>query len=94
MTNAADSPTDTIQGTAEEARLTRKERRLSVLLSALAFFVSYVLSAGPAVFMVKRFDLPMIGTIVKVLYAPLVLLVKLRIPLISSLIEAWVGLFR
>ena len=77
-----------------EPKSTKKERRLGVLFSVLAFFIGYVLTAGPAVFLVKTFDTPMIGTIVKVLYAPLVLIVKLRIPLLAPAIEAWVELFR
>lgn len=79
---------------AAEPEPTRKERRLGMLFSGIAFFAGYVLTAGPAVFLARTFDTPMMGAIVKVLYAPLVLTVKLRIPLIAPAIEAWVELFR
>lgn len=77
-----------------EPPLSARGRRLSIFFSGIAFFFSYVLTAGPAVFLVDRFDLPMVRTIVKVLYAPLVLIVKLKVPVIAPAIEAWVGLFR
>lgn len=44
--------------------------------------------------MARRFDQPMFDRIVRVLYAPLILLVEARVPLVSPLIEAWVRLFR
>ncbi|MCR9202349.1 MAG: hypothetical protein NXI04_27220 [Planctomycetaceae bacterium] len=74
-------------------RVRRRWKRQAVFCSA-AFFVSYVITAGPAVFMARRFDQPMFDRIVKVLYAPLILLVKADVPVISPLIEAWVKLFR
>lgn len=67
---------------------------LQVLYGAAAFFFGYVITAGPAVFIARRFDQPMFDRIVQVLYAPLILLVKARVPLVSPVIEAWVGLFR
>lgn len=77
-----------------EPASTKKERRLGFVFSGMAFFVGYVLTAGPAVLLVETFDTPMIGAIVKVLYAPLVLIVKMRVPLLAPAIEAWVELFR
>lgn len=77
--------------TAPPAR--RYWKRQAVFCSA-AFFISYVITAGPAVFMARRFDQPMFDRIVKVLYAPLILLVKMKVPVISPLIEAWISLFR
>ena len=67
---------------------------LQIIYCSAAFFVSYVITAGPAVFMARRFDQPMFDRIVRVLYAPLILLVEARVPLVSPLIEAWVRLFR
>ena len=77
-----------------EPPMSARERRLSIFFSGMAFFFSYVLTAGPAVFLVDRFDLPMVRTIVRVLYAPLVLILKLKVPVIGPAIEAWVDLFR
>jgi len=71
----------------------KRERRLSIALSSFAFCISYVITAGPAVFMVKRFDMPTFGTIVEMLYAPLVFIVKINVPVIAPLIKAWVSLF-
>ena len=72
----------------------RQERRISIALSLLAFIVSYILTAGPAVFLVTRFKLPVYSRIVEVLYSPLILIVKSKVPLLSPLIKAWVDLFR
>ena len=72
---------------------TGKERGLGCLYSSVAFFVSYVVSAGPAAFMTKTFDQPMFNRIVEVIYCPLILLVKSRVPVISPIIKAWIGLF-
>ena len=98
MTATTELPKDdqSVSADTENARspLSRKERRLSVLASCCAFFVSYVLTAGPVVFIVKRFDLPVIGAIVQALYAPLVLIIKLNVPILAPLIKAYVGLFR
>ena len=69
-------------------------RRLPVFVSAVAFFVSYVLSAGPAVFITRRFEQPFVTTIIECLYAPLIVIVKLRVPLVSPAIQAYVELFR
>ena len=79
----------------DEAAPTRRRRwKRQVVFCSAAFFVSYVMTAGPAVFMARRFDQPMFDRIVKVLYAPLILLVKADLPVISPLIEAWIRLFR
>ncbi|MEQ9407085.1 MAG: hypothetical protein RIK87_05140 [Fuerstiella sp.] len=90
-----DQPQPDLLATSQpEPDCTRKERRLGLVLSGGAFFAGYVLSAGPAVFMVEKFDLPMIGSIVQVLYAPLVLIVKLKVPVLAPVIQAYVELFR
>ena len=70
------------------------KHKLPVTLSVLAFFVSYVLSAGPAVFITRRFDQQSVTTIVECLYAPIILIVRLNIPVISPAIQAYVRLFR
>ena len=92
-TDRAINPPDTDSGP-DVARPRRRERRLSIALSGLAFFVSYVITAGPAVFMVRRFDMPMFGAIVEMLYAPLIFLVRHNVPVIGPLIKVWVSLFR
>ena len=66
----------------------------SLTCTRLAFFAGYFLSAGPAVFITRRINLPALTSIVEGLYFPLVLIVKLDIPLVSPLIQAWVRLFR
>lgn len=77
-----------------EQELTKKERRLGCLYSCLAFFVSYVITAGPAVFITRRFDQPMFSKIVEFLYAPLIVITKLNVPIVSPVIKAWVQLFQ
>ena len=96
MSNPADGPINSAdEGSGNDAApRTKRERRLSIALSGFAFFISYVITAGPAVFMVKRFDMPTFGAIVEMLYAPLVFIVKFNVPVIAPLIKAWVSLFR
>lgn len=77
-----------------EPALTKKERRLGCLYSSFAFFVSYVITAGPAVFITRRFDQPMFSRIVEFLYAPLILIIKMDVPIVSPVIKVWVQLFR
>lgn len=77
-----------------EPALTKKERRLGCLYCSLAFFASYVITAGPAVFITRRFDQPMFSRIVEFLYAPLILITKMNVPIVSPVIKAWVQLFR
>ena len=96
MPEPTEHPTDSANtgSRADAATGTKRERRLSIALSSFAFFISYVITAGPAVFMVKRFDMPTFGAIVEMLYAPLVLIVKSNVPVIAPLIKAWVSLFQ
>lgn len=83
------------QGEPSERRASnRRHWKRQTIFCTTAFFVSYVITAGPAAFMARRFDQPMFDRIVKVLYAPLILLVKAEVPLISPIIEAWIRLFR
>ncbi len=77
-----------------EIQTSAKERRLSILFSCAAFFTSYVITAGPAAFITRKFDQPMFESIVKAIYAPLILIIKLKIPIIAPAIKAWVELFR
>lgn len=83
------SPTDPA-----EPRTSVRERRLGIAFSCLAFFTSYVITAGPVVFLTRTFDQPMIETIARALYAPLILIIKLEIPIIAPTIEAWIKLFQ
>lgn len=92
--NEAGSLTDGAGSGAPTEPASERERRGSIALSCLAFFISYVITAGPAVFMVRRFDMPTFGAIVEMLYAPLVLIVKMNVPVIAPLIKAWVSLFQ
>ncbi|MCA9047790.1 MAG: hypothetical protein KDA89_03630 [Planctomycetaceae bacterium] len=95
--NVAIPPVDSTpdqQATEQLVQRERRERRLSIVVSAAAFFVGYVISAGPAVFMVRRFDLPVFEQVVRTLYLPLVFLVEAGVPVIGPVIKAWVGLFR
>ncbi|MEO2019714.1 MAG: hypothetical protein ABGZ53_35725 [Fuerstiella sp.] len=96
MSNPADGPNDSADTASRSAAAppTKRERRLSIAFSGVAFFISYVITAGPAVFMVKRFDMPTFSAIVEMLYAPLVLIVKSNVPVIAPLIKAWVSLFQ
>lgn len=71
-----------------------QRQNVSVPVSVFAFFVSYLITAVPAVFVVRKVDMPTFGTIVEMLYVPLVLSVKLEIPVIAPLIKARVSLFR
>jgi hypothetical protein len=89
-----DFSTDGAGSDSYSAPASKRERRISVALSVFAFFISYVITAGPAVFMVRKFDMPTFGAIVEVLYAPLVFIVKIETPVIAPLIKAWVSLFR
>lgn len=63
-------------------------------LSCLAFLISYIITAGPAVFIVKRIDLPAVTAIAEVLYAPIILVVKSRIPILSGAIQLYLDLFQ
>ncbi len=93
--NEADFLTDdTGSDSIDPEPASKHERRLSIVLSGFAFFISYVISAGPAVYMVKKFDMPTFGAIVELLYAPLVLIVRTNVPVIAPLIKAWVSLFK
>lgn len=76
-----------------EPQLTKRERRLGCLYSGLAFFAGYVISAGPAAFMTNTFDQPMFNRIAETIYFPLILIIKMDVPVVSPLINAWVGLF-
>ena len=92
--NEAGSLTEDAGSGAPPEPASKRERRVSIALSCFAFFISYVITAGPAVFMVRRFDMPTFGAIVEMLYAPLVLIVKMNVPVIAPLIKAWVSLFQ
>ena len=78
----------------QEPPLTKKQRRMAWVLSAFAFFVSYVLSAGPAVFVMDKIDQPFIASILEMIYAPLVLIIKLKVPILGPLIKGYVELFQ
>ena len=78
----------------QEPPLTKKQRRMTWILSAFAFFVSYVLTAGPAVFVMDKIDQPFIASILEMIYAPLVLIVKMKVPVIGPLIKGYVELFQ
>lgn len=65
-----------------------------IVLSCFAFLISYVITAGPAVFIVKKIDLPAVTAIAEVFYAPIILIVKSRIPILSGAIKLYLGLFQ
>lgn len=71
-----------------------KEGALPYLLSFASFTLGYLISAGPAVFVTRRIDLPALTKIVEGLYLPIVLVVRLDVPFLSDVIRAWVSLFR
>lgn len=75
-------------------RRTLKQRLLGGFLSFCAFFTAYVLTAGPAAFLARRFDQPIIENLIRILYAPLIAIVKMRVPVVSALINWYVQLFR
>lgn len=83
-----------VASSASEVPLTKRQRRAAWTLSAAAFLLSYVLTAGPAVFLMDRFKLSMVSRILELLYAPLVLVVKANVPIIGPLIKAYIELFR
>ena len=66
-TVAADAPTplDSLQ-----TQPSKRERRIGVVFSALAFFVSYIITAGPAAFLTRAFDQPMFESIVRYYLRP------------------------
>lgn len=90
-TVAADAPTplDSLQ-----TQPSKRERRMGVVFSALAFFVSYIITAGPAAFLTRAFDQPMFESIVRTIYAPLVFIIKAKVPILAPAIKAWVELFQ
>jgi hypothetical protein len=92
--NEAGFSTDDMGSVNDLDPASRRDRRISIVLSGFAFVVSYVITAGPAVFMVRQFDMPTFGVLVNALYAPLVFLVKANVPVIAPLIKAWVSLFQ
>lgn len=65
-----------------------------ISLSCCAFLISYVMTPGPVAFIVKRIDMPAVTEIAEVLYAPVILVVKSRIPILSGLIKLYLGLFQ
>ena len=77
-----------------EPPLSKRQRRLTWFLTGLAFLFSYILSAGPAVFVMEKMDQPMLAGILEKVYAPLVLLVKAKVPIIGPAIQSYVELFR
>ena len=77
----------------EEPPLTPRQRKLTWLFTGISFFAGYIVSAGPAAFVARRFDLPMVGGLIEKLYFPLVVIVKSRVPVLSTLIKAWIDLF-
>ncbi|GAB5440996.1 MAG: hypothetical protein Fues2KO_13450 [Fuerstiella sp.] len=83
-----------VASSASEVPLTRRQRRAAWTLSAASFLLSYILTAGPAVFLMDRFKLSMVSRILELLYAPLVLVVKANVPVIGPLIKAYIELFR
>lgn len=83
-----------VASSASEVPLTKRQRRAAWTLSAAAFLLSYILTAGPAVFLMDRFKLSMVSRILELLYAPLVLIVKANVPVIGPLIKAYIELFR
>ena len=92
MTERSDNPFSDVDEI--EPPLSKRQRRLTWFLTGIAFLISYVLSAGPAVFVMERMDQPMLGEILQKIYAPLVFLVKAKVPVIGPGIEAYVELFR
>lgn len=72
----------------------RSRRRRTVILSGVAFLVSYVLTAGPAAFIMDKIKLPVVAAIAEIVYSPVILVVKLKIPLLSPLIKGYIGLFQ
>ena len=76
-TTETEAPDATPASIAQPGGAAGKRRwTLQIIYCSAAFFVSYVITAGPAVFMARRFDQPMFDRIVRVLYAPLILLVE------------------
>ncbi|MEZ6124136.1 MAG: hypothetical protein R3C49_13310 [Planctomycetaceae bacterium] len=88
---SADGPIET-EHRLPEPRVTKQRRRLSLLVSGIAFFAGYVLSAGPTAFIVGKFKAPFLNEIVTILYAPLIFTSK-NVPVIGPIIKAWVSLF-
>lgn len=86
--------TDDAESGAAPEPASKRERRVSIALCCFAFFISYVITAGPAVFMVRQFDMLTFGAIFEMLYAPLVVMVKMNVPVIAPLIKVWVSLFQ
>ena len=77
-----------------EPPLSGRQKKLVWLYTSAAFLAGYIVSAGPAVFVARRVNVPMVGQIIQKLYLPLVFLVKREVPVAGPLIKAWVELFR
>lgn len=85
---------DAAPSNSTEPPLSGRQKKLVWLYTGAAFLAGYIVSAGPAVFVARRMNIPMVGKIIEKLYLPLVLLVKREVPVIGPLIKAWVELFR
>ncbi len=90
MSDASQTQNDLQSDVSEDAA---GSRRRTIVLSTLAFLFSYVITAGPAAFILKRMDLPVISAIAEVVYAPIIAIAKMKIPILSQLIKAYIGLF-
>ncbi|MHC4875293.1 MAG: hypothetical protein ACYTGL_02265 [Planctomycetota bacterium] len=72
----------------------RWETTRAVALSATAFLVFYVLSAGPMAGLHRIFQVQGFQRAIEVVYAPVVVLVKSDIEPFSSFMKWYVDLFR
>lgn len=90
MNNATQTQNDVPLNALEDAG---SSRRRTIVLSTLAFLLSYVITAGPAAFILNKMDLPVISAIAEVVYAPIIAIAKMKIPVLSALVKGYIGLF-
>lgn len=90
MSDVSQMPNDLFT---EDDHVDSSSRRRTIVLSVSAFLLSYVMTAGPAAFILNKMDLPVVTAIAEIVYAPVILIVKMKIPVLSGLIKAYLGIF-
>lgn len=73
---------------------TRRQKMTAFLLAGAAFLLFYVLSAGPMVAMHKSIKFKPFQTGLEYFYAPLVLVMKLKLGPVSAFLKWYFELFK
>lgn len=89
------TPVNTSLTPVSEVEQTTKLQKAGVAaMCAAAFMMLYFLLAGPLVWIEGKMKFPPFSRSVKVIYAPLARIVKSDIEPASSVVKAYVGLFK